>query len=261
MSDENVSNTPGPSHVDTQSPDGAVMSTPETLGNIFFDPAATFESLERKPRFLTAGLILIILSLGVTMLLFQKVDFEEFMRQQFENNPKTAQMTPEQKEQAIRMQSGTVGKTIAHVAPVFVLVVIFAAGAGLYLLGTLAMGGRMNYKQSLAVWVYSSFPPGILAGVVGIVVLLAKPADSIDLSHPESIAQANLGMLVGASSSPVLYALLSSLDLFQFYGLFLGALGLKKVGRLSSGSAWTIVLGLYVLKTVLRVGWAAAFGR
>jgi hypothetical protein len=93
------------------------------------------------------------------------------------------------------------------------------------------------------------------------VFLQAKPADSIDLSHPESIAQANLGMLVGASSSPVLYALLSSLDLFQFYGLFLGALGLKKVGRLSSGSAWTIVLGLYVLKTVLRVGWAAAFGR
>jgi len=69
------------------------MSTAETLGNIFFDPGATFESLRKKPRFLVVALITVAMFVGFTALLFQKVNFEEFMRQQIEKSPRTAQMT------------------------------------------------------------------------------------------------------------------------------------------------------------------------
>jgi len=82
---------------------------------------------------------------------------------------------------------------------------------------------------------------------------------SIDLAHPESITQTNLGVLASSTSGPV-YALLSQMDLFQFYGLFLAALGLKKVGRISSGSAWTIVLAFFIIKVLGKVGWASMFG-
>ena len=58
----------------------------------------------------------------------------------------------------------------------------------------------------------------------------------------------------------MLGALLGSFDLFTFYGLFLGALGLRKVGKLSSGAAWTIVLGLWLVGVLIKVSWAAAFG-
>jgi hypothetical protein len=259
MAEENIYSTPEPSYSGPQESAPATMSTAETLGNILFDPGATFESLREKPRFLVAGVILILVSVGVTTLLFQKVNFQDFMRQQIEKSPSTAQMDDEQKERIIQMRSGPIARTIASVSPLVALTVIFAAGAGLYLLGTLAMGGSMNYKQALSVWIYSSFPPLIIGGIVGIVVLLLKSADSIDLAHPESIAQANLGILAGPSS-PVLYAVLSSIDLFQFYGLFLAAIGLRKVGKLSSGSAWTIVLALFVIKVVCRVGWAAVTG-
>jgi hypothetical protein len=54
---------------------------------------------------------------------------------------------------------------------------------------------------------------------------------------------------------------LSSLDLFRFYGLFLAAIGLKKVGRLSTGSAWTVVLALFILSVIFSVGKAALMGR
>ena len=256
MSDQNIpsssSNTASDSATET-------MSTAETLGNIFFDPGATFESLQKKPRFLVVALIMVVMFVGFSVLLFQKVNFEEFMRQQIEKSPRTAQMTPEQKEQAVKMQSGPVGKTIAYVIPVVAVAVLFSAGAGLYLLGVMAMGGVMSYKQAISVWAYSSLPPAVLGTLVGVIVLLMKPADSIDLAHPESITQANLGVLASSTSGPT-YAFLSQMDLFQFYGLFLAALGLKKVGRISSGTAWTIVLAFFVIKVLGKVGWASMFG-
>ena len=256
MSDQNIPSSSSNSASDSTT---ETMSTAETLGNIFFDPGATFESLQKKPRFLVVALIMVVMFVGFSVLLFQKVNFEEFMRQQIEKSPRTAQMTPEQKEQAVKMQSGTVGKTIAYVIPVVAVAVLFSVGAGLYLLGVMAMGGVMSYKQAISVWAYSSLPPAVLGTLVGVIVLLMKPADSIDLAHPESITQTNLGVLASSTSGPV-YALLSQMDLFQFYGLFLAALGLKKVGRISSGTAWTIVLAFFVIKVLGKVGWASMFG-
>ena len=256
MSEQNI---PNPTGSVTSRSDLETMSTGETLGNIFFDPGETFESLRKKPKFLVAGFIIIAMFLTVTVILFQKVNFEDFMRQQIEKNPRTAQMDPEQKEKAVKMQSGAIGKTIAYVIPFVAVAVVFAAGGGLYLLGVMAMGGVIQYKQAVSVWAYSSLPPAVVGTIVAIIVLLIKPADSIDLAHPETLSQANLGVIAGSSSGPI-YALLSSMDLFQFYGLFLAALGLRKVGKISSGAAWTIVLALFVIKVLGKVGWAAAFG-
>ena len=42
-------------------PEPAQMSEAATLGNIFFEPGSTFEDLRRKPRFIMALLIMIIL--------------------------------------------------------------------------------------------------------------------------------------------------------------------------------------------------------
>jgi hypothetical protein len=194
-------------------------------------------------------------------LFFTKINFTEFMRDQIENGPNASQLSPEQKEKAVKFWAGPAGKLIVYAGPFIGVIVVIAAGAGLYLLGTIALGGAMNYKQALAVWVYSSFPPAVLSGIVGVLVLLLKSADSIDPKHPEAIAQTNLGILLNPSTSPALYAVLSSLDLFRFYGLFLAAIGLKKVGRLSTGSAWTVVLALFILSVIFSVGKAALMGR
>jgi len=237
------------------------MSTPETLSGIFFEPADTFEALRARPRFLVAALILVALSLAVTVLVLQKVNYEEVVRRAIESNPRTEQMTPEQKEQTIAMQTGPLGKSIAYAAPVIGAIVVLAAGAGLYLLGASLMGGKLSYKQALSVWTYSSFPPVVLGTVLAVVLLFLKSADDLDFSRPGAgLVVTNLGALLGAGSSPVLRAALSWFDLFTFYGMFLAALGLRKVGKLSSGSAWTIVIALWLLGMLLGVGRATLFG-
>jgi len=247
----------------TPAPAGAPgMTTPQTLSSIFFEPAETFTALRERPRFLVVGLILVAMTVLVSVLVFQRVGFEEFMRDQIENSPRTEQMTPEQKEQAIAMQTGPVGKALVYGTLLIGSVIAICGGAALYLLGVMLMGGRLSYRQALSVWVYSSFPPAVLATLVSIVTLYLKSPDDIDLNRPGGgILQSNLGLLLGPDSSPALAALLGSFDLFAFYGLFLAAVGLRRVGRISSGSAWAVVIGLWLLLVLSRVGWAAMFGR
>lgn len=237
------------------------MSTPATLANIFFEPGATFEALRARPRFLVAALILILLSLGVTLLVFQKVSFEQIVRRAVEGNARAQQMPPDQREQVIRQQSGPIGKAIAYAIPTVGVAVVLAAGAALYMLGAALMGGRLSYKQALAVWTYSSFPPAVLGTLLAVVLLFLKSADDLDFNQPGAgLVVTNLGALLGSGSSPVLRALLSWFDLFTFYGMFLAATGLRVVGKLSSGAAWGIVIALWLLAVLFGVARAALFG-
>src|SRR3954469_5687335 len=84
MSDQNTSNIAGTSMGSSADSGTAVMSTPETLANIFFDPGSTFESLRVKPKFLVAGLLTIILTTATVALFFSKINFADFMREQIE---------------------------------------------------------------------------------------------------------------------------------------------------------------------------------
>ncbi|MBV9923569.1 MAG: YIP1 family protein [Acidobacteria bacterium] len=240
--------------------DGPVMSTPATLTNIFFEPSRTFEALRARPRFLVAAIIIVVLAVVVTFLIFNKIDYAAFMREQITKGPRGDQMTPEQIDRAVGFYTGPVGKVVIYFFPIIGVAVSLAAGAGLYLLGAMLMGGRLRYKQALSVWTYSSFAPGLLQAVAGIIVALVTPAEDINPTQPGGLVRANLGVLVGPGGPKALGALLGSLDLFAFYGLFLAALGLRKVGKMSSGSAWTIAVGLWLVGVILKVGWAALFG-
>ena len=253
MSDPNQEWQPPPPPLgETPPAAGPDMSTPATLTGIFFEPSRVFEALRTRPRFLIASLILLVLTAGVTAALYQRVDMGEYIREKMEKSPRNAQMTPEQKEQGVKF-----GKIIGAVAFPGSIPFWIAGGAGLYLLGVMAFGGSIGYKKSLAVWVYSSLPPSVLATVIAVLVLFLKSPDAID---PEHLLVTNPGAFMGPDSSPVLTALLSQFDLLKFYGLFLAALGLRKIAKLSSGSAWGVVIGFWVIALVLKVASAAIFG-
>jgi hypothetical protein len=228
------------------------MPTTATLTSIFFEPSRTFEALRARPRFLIVGLVLLLLTVGVTAAVFARVDMGQYIREKMERSPRNANATPEQKEMGVK-----VGKIVGAVGIPLSVPITIAAGAALYLLGVLAFGGSISYKQSLAVWVYSSFPPAVFGSIVAVLVLFLKAADSID---PEHLLVTNPGAFLEQDSSPTLVALLSQFDVVRFYGLFLAALGLRKVAKLSSGSAWGVVLAFFIIRAVLTIANAAIFG-
>jgi Yip1-like protein len=229
-----------------------VMSTAQTLTSVFFEPGETFKALRERPRFLIAGLIMVVIFMAYYSTFVWRVGAEAIARAQIEQRQPDA--TPEQIDQGLAMQNNPIVKVITYASFPVVFAVLFAAGAGLYLLGAMLMGKSLSYKQALSVWVYSSYPPMVVYVVINIVLLFLKSADDIDPTAINSgIARANPSILVDPKAQPLLATVLGSFDLIQFYGLFLAAVGLKIVGKLSSGSAWAIVLGIWFVGLILRV--------
>ncbi|MGH9914667.1 MAG: YIP1 family protein, partial [Pyrinomonadaceae bacterium] len=223
------------------------MSLAETLTTgIFFEPARTFEALRNRLRFLVAGLLVIVLSYGFFVTFAYRVGYENIARAQIEASSRTVQLTPEQKELAIQTQSRF--RIIAYVTVPIVKAIGIAIGGALFFLGVIALGKKFNYSQGLSVWTYSSLPPAFLSILISLVVLFVKAPEDLDLASTDfNLAHANLGILVDSIAHPIIGAFLGSFDLFVFYGLFLAAVGIKKMSKLSSGGSWAIVITIWFI--------------
>ena len=117
--------------------------------------------------------------------------------------------------------------------------------------------GSLSYRKALSVWAYSSIPPQVFGALIAILVLFLKAPETID---PETMVATNPAALMSEGTSKVLLAFLSQFDVLRFYGMFLAALGLRKMAKLSSGQAWGVVIALWAILLLLRVGSAAIFG-
>ena len=244
-----------------EAPEEAQMSEAATLGSIFFEPGKTFQDLRRKPRFVLASLIILIVLTAFNFLFIQKIGYEKIVRDRLEANSRVQQLPTDQKEQIIQQQSGPVWKAIGYAAPPVVVLIIIFVGGLIYWLGGNAMGGDAKYLHGVSVWVYSWFPPFVISMILNTVVLFLKSADDIDVMTSQSgLIKANPSMFIDGKTQPVLNALLGSIDLFAIWGWILAAIGLRIVAKISSGAAWAIVLILALIGVALKVVSALFFG-
>ncbi len=231
------------------------MSEAATLGNIFVSPGETFTDLRRKPRFLLALLLMMIVTTAYQFLFVNKLG-EERMRgavlEQMEKNPQVQTLPADQKQTAVD-RALTVGSYIRYLFPVFLLVGV-AVGALIYWGAGKAMGGDGSYKHAISAFVYSSFPPTIVAMLANILILFLKSADEIDIGMSQrGLLQANPSFFIDGKTMPVLSTLVATLDFFQIWGWILAAIGLHKLLKLSKASAWTIVLILAFIGLAFRI--------
>lgn len=232
----------------------AQMSEVGTLGSIFFEPGATFEDLRRKPRFILASLIMVALFAAFVVAFNSKLGFERIARERLESSSFYQNQSPEQKEATLRTQTSPVVKGITYaVAPLAFLVALLIGGL-IYWLGANAMGGSATFLRGLAVWVYSSFPPMVVSMLASLLVLFLKSPDDIDIAASQNgLVQASPAFFMDAKSSPVLHAVLGTFDVFLIWGWVLAAIGLRIVGKISTGAAWAIVLLVALLNVAFRV--------
>ncbi len=233
----------------------AQMSEVETLGNIFFEPGRTFEDLRRKPRFILALLITVIITSGYIIAFQQRMGderYRQFITEQIEKNPQAQGLDGEQKQKQIDI-SLTITKYIGYALPVIITIFTFI-GALFYWLGVKAFGGVATYMQSLAVYVYSTFAPAVVSLIANFIVLFLKSPDDIDIAtSSRGIIQASPAMFMSGREMPVLTTLVGTIDLFLIWGFILAAIGLHKVGKISKGTSWAIVLILGLVGLTYRV--------
>ena len=246
---------PLPEEIEAEKQEEPEMSEVATLGNIFFEPGRTFEDLRRKPRFLIAFVILAAISLGFLVAFQQKMGDERIRRFITSQNEKSTQFqsaSPEQKKQAVDIGM-MIQKVITYANPVLVALVLFLGGL-IYWLGTKAMGGSARLAHGISVFVYSSLPPGLVSVVANFIILFLKAPDDIDIGASQrGLINANPTMFFDGKDMPVLTTLISTIDIFAIWGLILAAIGLRKVAKISKGSAWAVVLILTLIGITARV--------
>lgn len=239
----------------------AQMSEVATLGNIFFDPGATFEDLRRKPRFVMALILMIVVFSAFQVAFVEKIGLKKIVAARLEANSRVQQMPESDKRQMIEQQSAPVFKYITYASTPVVMIILFFIGGLIYWFGISAVGGKTTFLRATAVWIYSSFPPTVIAMIANFIVLFLKPVDDIDLAgSQQGLVAANPTMFLDLKSQPVLNTLVSAIDLFAIWGLILAAIGLRTVGKLSSGAAWAVVLTVSLVFLALRAAFAGVFG-
>lgn len=231
------------------------MSEASTLLGIFMEPGRVFEDLRRKPRFILGAVIIALLMTTYGFGLYYKVGekaVRSMVAEQIEKSPQTASMPAEQKNGMIEMNM-TIQKYIRYAIPIFVFI-SFVVGGLLYFLGSKAFGGNGGFMHAVSVWIYSSIPPTVVAMIANFIVLALKSSDEIDLaSSQRGVIQANPSFLIDGKAQPVLATIIGTLDLFMIWGWILAAIGLRITNRISSGSAWGIVIIFALLGILGRV--------
>ncbi len=244
----------------TPSPAAEAQAPINHVGRIFgalFSPKTTFEEIVRRPSWIAPIILLTILSLGVSVLLGQKVSWERVVARSIEQSPRAQQLSAERREQQI-----AIGAKIARVA-VYVFgtlgSLIFTVIMAAIFLGAfnLLAGAGVRFGTAMAISSHALMPSAI-SSVLAIVVLLVKSSDTIDPNH---LLATNLGALVSSDAPKWLEKLAASVDIFWIWILVLLAVGFSAANpkKVSMGKALGIVFGLYVAFRLVVVGWAAAF--
>jgi hypothetical protein len=247
------------------------MSTVKALTLVFFAPGWVFDSFRdlttfgpAAVRFLIAAPIIVVAIVGYSVLYLQQIGPERIARGAMEASSQFARMPAEQKERALQMQENPTFKAITWAMGfgrlLLPLLLSFFLGALIYWLGSLIFNRTFKYMQALLVWTYAALPATVLWALANTLVLLIRPpTTNIAIATGSAgVIHANLGAVfdVTAFPIPVYVAALSELDLFAFYGLALAMFGLRKVARIPWLGSIGIVVFVWLVGVVWRIGWA-----
>jgi hypothetical protein len=227
------------------------------MTGVYFDPKPAFADIAARPGWWAPLVLLIVLAMGYTFAYSKRVGWERFMRQTLESSPRAQNLTAEQREQAIALQTkiasigGYVGPAVA--IPVYMLVV---AGVMLLVFNTM-LGAKLAFRQVFGVTCYSSLT-GVVGTALAILVMFLKNPEDFDLRNPTAF---NVGAFLDPlTTSKWLHSMATSLDLFSIWTILLLATGLSVAApKVSWSKALIAVIVPWILWIVLKSLWASIF--
>jgi hypothetical protein len=222
---------------------------------VFFSPKPTFESIARRPTWLLPIILLCIVETCIVGVYGRRVGWRSLIEKQLSNNSQFQQLPPADQESRIQTAL-KIASTVVYVEAIVgsFLAALFFAGV-FWLIFNMMVGAKIDFKTSLGIVSYGLMP-GLLLGLVGILILFLKDPTTVDLQH---LVASNAGALLSSDSPKWLIAFLTSVDIFLFWQMILLAIGFSAAApkKISFGSAFAWILGVWLLFTLIRVGFAA----
>jgi len=229
----------------------------QNLIDVYFAPREAFARIVRNPRFLAPLVVYVILVLGFTGVWMQKMDPVEFMKTQIEESGRADRIPPEQREAVIEQQAKMMPIFGWVVGPTFIAIMLLVIAATLMFVYRFFYAGEVSFKQSFAIVLWVFLAVSVISIPVTLTVLTLKGDWNID---PNQAVQANLGLLLDKSTAAKpLWALLTSIDVFSLWMVFLLAVGFGVASRKTTSSAIWGVGVCWAAVVLVKVGWAAIF--
>ncbi|MEJ2368286.1 MAG: Yip1 family protein [Acidobacteriota bacterium] len=225
------------------------------LGGVVASPTKAFAGLgnAKWTWLILPLLILMLLGAGSHFLYSTRADMGTVMRRQLAKSSFASRMTDQQIEQAVERaeKASTAQKAIhaAIIAPVVILWLLFVSI--LYWLVFMAMGQTPRYLQTAQVIIWSQVPVMIKGAITCIVFGLTNPTHLVEQNPIAS----NLGNIIGMSHLPGwAYALLSNIDIFQFWMMALYIIGFSVVLKVEKKRVAYVIIGIFLVKVILTTG-------
>lgn len=253
MSDPLAPQIPSPAPVAPESGGGFLQN----LIDVYFSPREAFTRIVRQPRFLVPLVLYVVLVLGFTAVWMQKMDPVEFMKVQIEESGRADRIPAEQREAIIEQQAKWMPIFAWVMGPVGIAVTLLVIAGVLMFVYRFFYSSEVTFRQAFAIVTWIFFAVALVSTPLMLLVLQLKGDWNI---NPQEVIQANLGLLLEKSSAAKpLWALLSSIDLFSLWMVFLLAVGFGVASKKTTGSAiWGVAIP-WILIVLAKVGWAAIF--
>jgi hypothetical protein len=225
----------------------APLSEGQRLAYTFFAPSKAFADLRRSASWWAPFLLIAVVSVAFVYVADQKVGFRKIAENQLHAQPKQAdqveRLPADQREKAMQQRTA-VTRAISY--GFFGMTLIWYVVVAAILLATLkfALSADVKFKTLFALVIYASLP-GIVRAILAIASLLAGVAgDGFTFQNPVAT---NPGYFLDPGSTPVLYAFLSSFDIFTLWTLTLAAIGITCIskGKVKRGAAFAVVFGWF----------------
>lgn len=226
----------------------------ERLVGVFFSPTETFEDIARKPDILWPLLLLIVVGIASALLVMPHLDFDALVEQQAEMMKKRNPNVSDADLAQMGRFTKAMAKVGGYVSPLVIVVGYLVIALVLWGAFRL-MGGGGDYKHALSTTLWAYMPRMLLGGIIGTVIVMAR--GMVDPTQMAAVVKSSPAFLVDIKEQPVLFSLLSSLDIFILWTLFLLVLGFSIVSRLSRAKSAAIVITLWLVTVVVKLGFAA----
>ncbi len=241
-----------------ESPAG--LSQVQRVVDTFTAPSKAFDDIRRSASWWLPWLLAVIVGLGFSFAVQQKVGWSQTYDNVLRQSPKTAaryaQMTPEQAAAAKNIGVKTT-QISAYAFPVLGLIIAAIVAGVLMATINFGFGGKSTFGQMFAVYYYAGLPM-LLKYLLAIITLYAGlDPTAFNMQNPVGT---NLGYYIASSAPHWLVSLASSLDIFSIWTAILLVIGCAAVGRIKKSSAAIAIFGWWIILIVLKVGSAAIFG-
>lgn len=217
-------------------------------------PEKTFRSIGERPTWVVPLLLLVLVSAALGYSLSQRVDQEQMIRQQMADRDE--QVSEEQIQQSVQMME-KVGPAM-YTGSAIATPLIYLLIALIFMVSLRLAGSEIGFGQSFAVTVHAMLP-WLIHALLSLPLLLRLETISPEVMQGGGVLMSNLAPLAPEEASPVVAALLASLDLFTVWTLILLIIGYRVVARVSTVTAATVSLTLWLLYLAIKLGATAVF--